>query len=545
MATGDDVRSRSKQGGKKMVPIVEYDPRTRRTSTVIRPEGEKPQRATLPRKDAGTKRATQGGSARKANPRAAGSGARATSATGPFDDHVLQYKSPGGHAECDVVVGLDFGTSATKVVVHAFNGPPGDPAWAVEFGPFAHPTMPQLLPSRLWCASGDCALVRDGSRKLVDDIKLEIIRGDQQLQSRHGPAAQGINPDAAAVAYLALVLRYVRKWFLATHEKVFRDFCRLVWHVNLGVPSPCVEKDDFHARFRRIGRAAWMQSVLNDEVTIDAAAHELSLLDETDSQSWENDPDALTCELDIFPEVAAEAVGYAWSDASQPGLHLMVDVGASTLDVCCFILHSREGTDCYSLLTSVVRQFGTLRVHHNRIEAMVRMFQRRAQGLRDNHDPLSPISDEADDYIPSADVSLGELKRADSQFSEECCGHLRRVIHHTKTKRYREAPAWRNGLPVFLCGGGSKMPFFDRLVQNHCDWLAEYLRSAGGRLLRLPQPNDLQGSIPEYHRLAVAWGLSHSRPNMGDVIPTGQIENDDPPPPKSGWRTDTGDGEPG
>ena len=36
-----------------------------------------------------------------------------------FDEHLLQYSHPGQTGECELVIGLDFGTSASKVIIQA------------------------------------------------------------------------------------------------------------------------------------------------------------------------------------------------------------------------------------------------------------------------------------------------------------------------------------------------------------------------------------------------------------------------------------------
>jgi hypothetical protein len=52
----------------------------------------------------------------------------------------------------DLVIGLDVGTAATKVVVRSpFYA--GGRAVAVSFGDLGHRTSPYLLPTRLWIQS--------------------------------------------------------------------------------------------------------------------------------------------------------------------------------------------------------------------------------------------------------------------------------------------------------------------------------------------------------------------------------------------------------
>src|SRR5207237_728619 len=99
------------------------------------------------------------------------------------------------HGEAEVVVGFDFGTSASKVVVQA-PGLPGNPAYAVDFGDVAHPSMRYLLPTRLSVAAGgSCTLRGQEPARLVNDIKLELFTDHELLKSNNGPRSQGFSPE--------------------------------------------------------------------------------------------------------------------------------------------------------------------------------------------------------------------------------------------------------------------------------------------------------------------------------------------------------------
>ena len=70
-------------------------------------------------------------------------------------------------------------------------------------------------------------------------------------------------------------------------------------------------------------------------------------------------------QVDVVPEIAAEVVGYARSKHRREGLHVMVDVGASTIDICGFVLHAADGEDGdqYHLLTALVKRLGLHELH--------------------------------------------------------------------------------------------------------------------------------------------------------------------------------------
>ena len=440
---------------------------------------------------------------------------------------MLQYAHSGERGVFDLVIGLDFGTSSSKVVIQAPHLA-GSQAYAVDFGRLAHESMKYLLPTKLWIMpDGTCHLDSQDGATEVRDIKLELLSRNDHLRGNHGPTHHGLSAESAAVVYLALLLRYVRRWFLETRRDIVGDFSKLIWSMNLGVPSPCIEENDEKHRFERVGKAAWMLSVLCSEATCDRATEQLVSLAEN-PDDWDLDDGGVTCDFDLIPEIAAGAVGYARSDVRRQGLHIMIDVGASTVDVCGFILrHDEVG---YSLLVADVQQLGTIKLYLTRVRAIEKAFPAQAQGLLDRYDPLEPIPESIDFYLRSEDQLQAEVESAEEKLAFSCRKMMRRVIHKIRLHRAIYEDAWYGQLPILLIGGGSKVPFFKTIVEGLHSWTQEYCRNEGIALHEVPVPEMLKVDTDDYHRLAVAWGLSHSAPNIGDIIPADRIDDMDPPP---------------
>ena len=461
---------------------------------------------------------------------ATGSGAVEAGLLTTCDDHLLQYARPGDSGvEGELVIGLDFGTSASKVVIQAPEIQ-GSPSYAVNFGEFSHASMPYLLPTTLSVTpSGTCALGHLDGASLIKDIKLKLFSGREYVNSSRSPAGHELSGEIEAVAYLALLLRHARRWFLDEKRDVVGHFGRLRWSVNLGVPSPCIEDNEENRRFQRVGKAAWMLSVLAEEhITFSRANRELKHVD--DPEYWETD-DALACDFDIIPEIAGGAVGYALSEFRREGLHLMVDVGASTVDVCSFMLHAHAGSDRYDLLTADVQRLGTIALHNERIRALKLVYERQAEHLRDNHDPLSPIAKDIEPYLVSREQLLSAGDRAEAELKERFQRMLRRVIWEAKVRRDPNAPIWRNGrLPILLIGGGSKLQFFHSAVEEVSAWVRSLTGNDGAILLPVPVPASLVEKPDDYHRFAVAWGLSHRAMDIGSITSADDIPDIEPPP---------------
>jgi hypothetical protein len=222
--------------------------------------------------------------------------------------------------------------------------------------------------------------------------------------------------------------------------------------------------------------------------------------------------------IEVVPEVAAQAVGYARSTLRDPGLHLLVDVGASTFDVCGFVLHEREGQDRYELLTATVDRLGVLELHRERLRAL-RCLTGRDGGDRDTYDPLMPVGEALKDYHPGCSCMAPDV---DTEFCRRATGAVMRHLIDLKRRRDPLSRRWATGLPVFLCGGGSGMDLFRGLV-NDADTRFRSTMMARGLLLRtLPKPEHLINTdVGEalFHRLSVAYGLSFDALNIGRISP--------------------------
>lgn len=444
------------------------------------------------------------------------------------DVHALQYVQPvrsrQRSGECELVVGFDFGTSATKVIVQAPDLQ-GSPGFAVDFGRFSHPSHPCLLPSRIWRTPDDVFSLEpipDG--RMIGDLKLRLFAKQGQWPGDQNESPSQIDALTAATAFLALGLRHTRKWLLEKKQDLFVYFDQLIWSVNLGVPSPCVEDNPEQAFFRQAGQAAWMLSTLPEtKISVNRIVAELEQAREPDY--WdEHDP--LACDFEIVPEIAAGAVGYALSDLRREGLHLMVDVGASTVDVCSFVLHAPEGSDRYSLLTADVQMVGAIRVHLERINALQRMIDIQAQKLRTGHDPSEPISENVEPYLPCSKIMRADMEEAEDRLQNTCMSIIRRVIWTTKRCRDPNASAWKAArLPILLIGGGCRLPFYSKALHRLDRWLKANVGNKGILLLEAPVPEPLSQQMTDYHRLAVAWGLSHRALDIGEITPADKIED--------------------
>lgn len=443
-----------------------------------------------------------------------------------------QFDWPGG-SQLVILLGVDFGTSSTKIVVRVPYYT-DTPAFAVPFGDHAQQSLKYLLPTRLFVNNnGYCSLKSMPGTTILTDIKLGLMQDPQdRIKPVSGPSCDA-SATTLATAYLALVLRYVRCWFLAEKRGIFGEYS-LSWFFNLGLPAAVDDDAKLHEAFDTLGKAAWLLSRRAGPITIDAAQ---GAINDIKTSRFNAD-----CNFALIPEVIAEVLGYAKSPLRNEGLHLLVDIGASTLDVCSFNLHVRDGDDHFPILTADIDLLGANRLHKARIDAAGEAVIDTAANLVDESDPGSVIPDNFEDYIPPNQKIDQEIRHklttAESDFNWKCEKLIRRTIIDLRNNRDPRSSRWSEKLPVFVCGGGRNMKMYKNLISKVHYWLRDQyiISSEGIRRIDLPKPESLEAEIDEksYHRLAVAWGLSHESFNIGEYTRPGHI-NDISPRERSNW----------
>lgn len=397
-----------------------------------------------------------------------------------FDAHLREDvpTSDGAGEELFVIVGLDFGTSSTKVIVR-LPFEPGEPTIAVPApAPCRSGGDPYLWQTVLWM-QGDGAFAPwpEPGADVLGALKQGLIQGRAETAISLSGVRE-VSRAHAGAAYLAFVVRYVKGWLRAHRPDHFRGR-RPVWFVNVGIPTASYDDLRIFKSYRRIAAAALQLAKIDAPVTLESV--ELFLDDPHVVEAAGSDDAAEALGVAVFPEAAAEMTGFAKSARNAPGLYLLVDVGAMTLDVCMFRLNQRASqANRYAFMAANVRPLGVDAFHWFLAEG-----------------------------------------KTESGFIEQCRRTLNSVVWETKRSRDPHDEVWKpgNDVPVFLAGGGAANRLHQDVVDFVGTWLKRDVRNDGIRRLDLPVPPaiDLPEPLADFGRMAVAWGLSYPPTEIGRI----------------------------
>ena len=120
------------------------------------------------------------------------------------------------------------------------------------------------------------------------------------------------------------------------------------------------------------------------------------------------------------------------------------------------MLHEREGDDRYELLTALVERLGVLEVHVKRLAKTEEAGCRPRPGVPSREaGPFAVIPQRALDYVERPGVEIREaLNKIDDEYLGDVTKALVKLFWRLRKLRDPLAPHWRDGLQVFVTGGG-------------------------------------------------------------------------------------------
>lgn len=401
----------------------------------------------------------------------------------------------------ELVLGLDFGSSSTKLVI--CDRAAGQ-SFAVAIADVAGERR-YLLPTAVRHC-GDCYTL-DGEGLLHTELKSDLLASpaDDRTKER-------------VVAYLALVIRRARGWLFSAHGNIYRNV-PIVWTLTIGIPKRQGETSEYFDLYKRLAAAAWQVAGNPGPIS---ARKVVAALQRNGSRPIDDE----TVEVRVTPEIAAEIYGFVSSESFDPhanNIFLMVDVGGKTLDASLF--HVRRGKAnqwSFSFFTSEVFSLGAIELHLARINWWQEMLRKADQGNRGKQliadlEAMKRIStfeetmpSHVEDYVRGVTLELGseDGRSPDKSFCASVSNAVRRRAYEDAIDV--QVPARQmEDIPYFLCGGGSRMTLYSSTVHRAMARRGTSPFYATPRTLRVPanlQAPGLEATV--YDRFAVAYGLS-------------------------------------
>lgn len=402
--------------------------------------------------------------------------------------------SPGGPV-LTVRIGIDFGTAYTKMAISA-----AQKVFLVDWDGVRLSPQRYLLPGELSVEDGRSTWLgrKSAHANVINNLKLPFLTAQ----------ATGLEETAKAVVFLAWVMRYARAWLYQTQPLLVRNR-RLAWEVNIGIPTNSYASNPLKPIYSRIGCCAWQLSQVQGE----PALHDATSMLQAEPRDL---LDIGLNDINLIPEFVAQIAGYVKSPQRQNGLHLLVDVGAGTLDIASFNVHreSMESENRFPIFASAVECLGT---HY-------------LMGYRTQQLGLSSI--QWDDLIgtPSAEdiakchsLGIDRITMLDVAFGKQVSKAIGAILQYTKRERYPSAPEWQSGLRVFVAGGGSACEVYQRGVQqSFANMKTPFHKS------HIPIPEEALASkadAAQFHRLSVAYGLTFDADSIGKILRPHEIDN--------------------
>ena len=424
-------------------------------------------------------------------------------------------------------LGIDFGTSFTKV---CFRDVARDRSEIVTFTDEDTHLEEALLPTKIGILPDGTLITgltasewkpyENQVQTTVEFIKMRLANFDlpQSAESWQFKKLPGLSEDETVenlcAYYLSRVMIRTKDWIRHNKPELIINQ-RIEWSANVGVP---VEYCDSKAikRFEKVLSLAWLLSnePQTERMTIDNLRDRIKPLRATLEGT------AIDCHA--IPEIAAEAWSLINSLEIDEGFYVLFDVGDGTLDGSSFRYWKEDGEKKVDFYSTKVNSLG-----------VTAFSQRLAQELGvAETDVKNTICGNSTHYLDRFQTSTARREIQELVANVVWNGSQRYVEHGFRlTWRGFEKP-----LEVLIGGGGGQTSFYTQAITStHKDFNHKNAGIPEYGVRSLPFPKDLETngiSDREFHRFAVAYGLSIPTGEQPEVRLPSEMEQVKPVPPK-------------
>lgn len=384
-------------------------------------------------------------------------------------------------------IGLDFGTSFTKVVLQDESN---KDAWVV---PFNEQKEPYLLPTSIYLDEEKKAynLLRNG--KKISNLKTPFLQG-QITEDQY----------CAILAYLSLVISHSKNWLV--NSKQFSKDDTFQFLLNIGLPAATLENSWLKEKYTQLAMEALLLSkqVCNSFISL------LDIKSGIGNKQFED-------YVIVYPEIVAQHYAYTntnqW-DRKKP-LFMIIDIGGGTLDGVCMNIVEHNGDRTSHLLSSSLENYGVRFLHQNRLlwlskEIDGSVLASRFKDALDQERHFQSIAPfEPKEYTYPQLTSLNESS-IDDEFKKKIFQFIGGLYKKAKDNN-PNSEQWHS-IPIILCGGGKNYSIYTKTILNdYPRILGQNHKFDGFKTISLTPPEKLfleENKKVDFHRYSVAYGLS-------------------------------------
>ncbi len=382
-----------------------------------------------------------------------------------------------------IIIGFDFGTHSTKVVVRERGRADGHIARFDEssegYPCYASPSLVRSVENRLFFGT---EALRTSGGKLFSSLKVSLLPG-----FNYGTASflDELDSPALVAAYFA--------WAFQQLRGSLKEYSEANLFLNLAAPMSHFENSELKNRYLRIIQAAWNLSFVEQPIPIyqgirsSEAARIVGPLLEAPVLGPEHR------RFEVLPETIAPVVSLSLDPWMEPGMYMIADMGAATTEMSVF--HAGEtGAEqkvlCYQDETMLL---GGTDLH------LAEQLEERQQRV------------EIDRIV----------RRLEKQYPR-----LWQLGYQLDAPNHRSRERWKK-LTLVLSGGGTRHEAVANRLSGvnpmqpwpHCDTRLNVCRHMPGTLELESEMDDDDGSM-----FAVANGLAIERRHWPVVFQPDQIE---------------------
>jgi hypothetical protein len=445
----------------------------------------------------------------------------------------LSTKEAEKKRQIPIVLGIDFGTSSTKVV---WREAESDRAHLICFGNRPEMLEDYLLPSIVAFDSDNFAAGTETQSFLEKHAQANSFSNFKMCLACVSSEKSDCNLERCSLSHWRPLLArmandsfgnretietisalHIGKVISLSRQRIIEKLRtrgiepQIRWLVNMAAPVEHIDEKSVLDAFERVLKTGWLMAEIFDE---ESGPRQLGdLLDQFSGARDLAAKRPMNCF--IYPEVAAQVACMYLSRSARDGIYAFVDVGAGTVDASIFRLASTGREPQLNFYGTAVIKCGAA---HLEAIASRQLAERASTWFKSIKEQRARVGsamfllpEEAGVYLKNA---YGWLeKRVETE--------LRQLLRKSFAKE-QDVRHWK-GMHLFLGGGGANVPIYADSSMKAFRGLATDMT-----IDELPMPEDFDmNGLPKkaFHRFAVAYGLSFNVVNLAEIALPGEISD--------------------